>query len=217
VKIRAVPEKESHSNGKVITVLLVDDHSVVRRGFRRVIEDEDGIVVVGETGDGDRAIEMACQLNPTVVLMDCSLPGTNGLAAAKEIVKLRPKTAVLMCSMHAEELWVRRAMEAGARGYVFKSATDLDLPAAIRQVAKGEMVFSGPLSSDQARAMNLRLSLREMEVLRQIVSGKTTKQIGDELNLSKHTVEVHRANIMKALGIHKTAKLVAYAIQNGLA
>ena len=128
---------------KTITVLLVDDHRVVRLGFRRVIEDEPEIVVVGETGDGDVAVEMTCQLNPTVVLMDCSLPGTSGLAATKQIVSLRPKTAVLMCSMHAEELWVKRAIEAGARGYVLKSALDLDLPGVIKQVAAGQMVFSG--------------------------------------------------------------------------
>ena len=149
--------------------------------------------------------------------MDCSLPGTSGLAATKQIVSLRPKTAVLMCSMHAEELWVKRAIEAGARGYVLKSALDLDLPGVIKQVAAGQMVFSGQGLPGQPQAKSFRLSLREMEVLRLIVSGKTSRQIADQLKLSKYTVEVHRANIMKALGIHKTAELVAYAVRTGLA
>jgi len=217
VKIDAAAGQVRKFTERVTTVLLVDDHAVVRRGFRRVLEDEPGIVVVGEAGDGDAAIEMSSRLKPTVVLMDCSLPGTSGLAAAKQIVKLRPETAVLMCSMHSEELWVKRAMEAGARGYVFKSATDLDLPAAIKHVAAGHTLFSSQAALNQGGARKFRLSLRETEVLRLIVNGKTSKEIAAQLKLSQHTVEVHRANIMKSLGIHKTAELVAYAVRNGLA
>jgi DNA-binding NarL/FixJ family response regulator len=202
-----------------ITVLLVDDHAIVRRAFRRVIEDEPGIAVVGESGDGAQAILMARALNPTVVLLDCSLQDMNGLVVAAQISNSCLQTAILVCSMHSEESWVRRAMEAGARGYVFKSATDLDLPSAIKRVAAGELVF-GEYTFEKLppkAGATSALSARELEVLQLIVNGRSNRQIALELRLSAHTVGVHRANIMKALHIHRTAELVAYAIRKGLA
>jgi DNA-binding NarL/FixJ family response regulator len=202
---------------KKITVLLVEDHAVVRRGFRRVIEDEPGIAVVGETGSGTQAILMARTLDPTVVLLDCSLPDMNGLVAAAQIAKACARTAVLICSMHSEESWVRRAMEAGARGYVFKSATDLDLPLAIKRVAAGELVFGEYAFEKPAPKAASTLSARELEVLQLIVNGRSNRQIAHQLRLSAHTIGVHRANIMKTLRIHRTAELVVYAIRKGLA
>jgi DNA-binding NarL/FixJ family response regulator len=201
-----------------ITVLLVDDHALVRQAFRRIIDDEPGIDVVGETGSGAQAIQMAAELHPAVVLMDCSLPDIDGLAVAARIAKSFPKIAVLMCSMHSEENWVRCAMEAGARGYVFKSAMDLDLPLAIKQVAAGELLF-GQFAAAKSRRTSpgSALSARELEVLQLIVKGKSNKQIAQNLQLSTHTVAVHRANIMKTLRIHRTAELVAFAIRQGLA
>src|ERR1700683_2244657 len=124
-----------------IRLLLVDDHALVRRAFRRVIEDEPHIAVVGEAGGGARALKMARQLKPSVVLMDCALPGMNGLLAARQIIKFCPKTAVLMCSMHSAESWVRRAIDTGARGYILKSAKDSDLVSAIQRVAGGALGF----------------------------------------------------------------------------
>jgi DNA-binding NarL/FixJ family response regulator len=202
-----------------ITVLLVDDHAVVRRAFRRVIEDEPGISVVGETGEGAQAILMARALNPAVVLLDCSLPDMNGLVVAAQIASSCVQTGVLVCSMHSEEGWVRRAMEAGARGYIFKSATDLDLPGAIQRVAAGELVFGEYTFEKTSHRVGSTsaLSARELEVLQLIVNGRSNRQIAHELRLSAHTVGVHRANIMKALHIHRTAELVAYAIRKGLA
>ena len=124
---------------KKITVLLVDDHSLVRRGFRRMLEDEPDMEVVGEAGNGEDSIKLAKELHPRVVVMDCALPGMNGLQATRQIIEDSPDTAVLMLSMHTESTWVRQAIEAGAKGYVLKNAMDLELGAAIRKVAAGEI------------------------------------------------------------------------------
>src|SRR5580698_6820465 len=126
---------------KKITVLLVDDHSLVRRGFRRMLEDEPDMAVVGEAGDGEEAIKLARDLKPKVVVMDCALPTMNGLDATRQILEDLPETAVLMLSMHSESTWVRQAIEAGAKGYILKNALDLDLAPAIRKIAAGETVF----------------------------------------------------------------------------
>jgi two-component system response regulator NreC len=203
---------------KSIRVLLVDDHALVRRAFRRVIEDDPAITVVGEAGDGAEAVRMARELQPAVVLMDCFLPGMNGLLAAGQIIKLLPHTAVLMCSMHSEEIWVRRAIEAGACGYILKSSADFELAPAIKRVAAGERVFAPSVASqDRSPAKpGYKLSARELEILQFIVDGKSNNEIASHLGLSTSTVASHRANIMNGLKIHKTAKLVAYAIRNGL-
>jgi len=203
---------------KKITVLLVDDHSLVRRGFRRMLEDEPDMDVVGEAGDGDQAIQMARELNPKVIVMDCALPGTNGLQATRQITEHCPGTAVLMLSMHTENTWVRQAIEAGARGYILKNAMDLELGPAIRKVAAGETVFDPQVEQPSALKGERSggLTQRELEVLQMIVDGKSNKEIATTLDLSANTVAVHRANIMNALGIHKTAELVVYAIRAGL-
>ena len=201
-----------------ISVLLVDDHALVRRGFRRLLEDEPDNEVVGEAGNGAEAIARFRELRPAVVVMDCALPEVNGLQATREILAVEPHTAVLMLSMHAEDTWVRQAIDSGARGYVLKSALDLDLVSAVRRVAEGEMVIDpqierpGALRGEKASG----LTQRELEVLQLIVAGKSNKQIAAELRLSANTVSVHRANIMNTLGIHKTAELVVYAIRTGL-
>ena len=201
-----------------ISVLLVDDHALVRRGFRRMLEDEEDITVKGEASDGEEAVRLARALKPDVIVMDCALPGVNGLAATRQILEHDPKAAILMLSMHSEDTWVRQALEAGARGYMLKNAVDLELVEAIRRVAAGEEV----LDSQIARRGTLKgeretgLTVRELEILQLIVGGLSNKEIASQLNLSANTVAVHRANIMDALGIHKTAELVVYAIRNGL-
>ncbi len=203
---------------KKIRVLLVDDHSLVRRGFRRMLEDEADMEVIGEAGDGEEAIKIAKELRPQVVVMDCALPGMNGLQATRQIMESSPETAVLMLSMHTESTWVRQAVEAGAKGYVLKDALDLELGSAIRKVAAGETVFD-PKVEQRAALKGERsaaLTPSELEVLQMIVDGKSNKEIATALDLSANTVAVHRANIMNTLGIHKTAELVVYAIRAGL-
>jgi len=174
--------------------------------------------VVGEAGDGEAAIKLARQLHPQVVVMDCALPGMNGLEATRQILDDSPEVAVLMLSMHTEGTWVRQAVEAGARGYVLKNALDLELGAAIRKVAAGETVFDPQVEQKEALRgeRNQALTPRELEVLQMIVDGKSNKEIAAVLELSANTVAVHRANIMNTLGIHKTAELVVYAIRAGL-
>jgi DNA-binding NarL/FixJ family response regulator len=203
---------------KKITVLLVDDHSLVRRGFRRILEDEPDMEVVGEAGDGEEAVKLTGQLRPRVVVMDCALPGMNGLQATRQILDDSPDTAVLMLSMHSESTWVRQAIEAGAKGYILKNALDLELGAAVRKVAAGETVFDPQVEQRSVLKgeRNGGLTQRELEVLQMIVDGKSNKEIALALDLSANTVAVHRANIMNTLGIHKTAELVVYAIRAGL-
>src|SRR5215510_2508496 len=174
-----------------ITVLLVDDHALVRRGFRRLLEDDPGITVVGEGSNGEEAIRLMSELKPP---------------------------AILMLSMHSEETLVRQALAAGARGYVLKNALELDLAAAVKRVAAGEQVIDpalvkpDPLPGER----NRRLTPRELEVLQLICDGLSNKEIAAKLDLSANTIAVHRANIMNTLGVHKTAELVVYALQNGL-
>ena len=201
-----------------ISVLLVDDHSLVRRGFRRILEDAPDITVVGEAGDGEEAVRLAQQLKPRLIVMDCALPGINGLVATRRILEKSPDIAVLMLSMHSEDTWVRQALDAGARGYILKSAVDMELVTAIRRVAEGETVLDPQVARPAALKgeRNYGLTVRELEILQLIVDGKSNKEIAAQLTLSANTVAVHRANIMDALGIHKTAELVVYAIRNGL-
>jgi len=205
--------------GNKLKVLLVDDHALVRRGFRRMLEDEPTFQVVGEASDGLEAVDRAAKLQPDVIVMDCALPQINGIEASRRILAERPDTRILMLSMHSEDTLVRQALEVGARGYILKNAMDLDLVSAIKKVAEGQMVLDPQIN----RAGTLKgerdtgLTPRELEILQYIVAGKSNKEIATELGLSVNTVSVHRANIMDALGIHKTAELVVYAIRNGLA
>src|SRR5262245_8305388 len=201
-----------------ITVLLVDDHALVRRGFRRLIEDDPGITVVGEGSNGDEAIRLAAELKPNVIVMDAAMPGTGGFDAMGTTIAKNPKSAIRTLTMHSDETRVRQALAAGARVYVLKNALELDLAAAIKRVAAGEHVIDpalvkpDPLPGER----NRRLTPRELEVLQLICDGLSNKEIAVKLELSANTVAVHRANIMNTLGVHKTAELVVYALQNGL-
>jgi DNA-binding NarL/FixJ family response regulator len=201
-----------------LTVLLVDDHALVRKGFRRMLEDDPAISVIGEASEGQEAVRLALELRPKVIVMDCALPGISGIDATRSIRVKFPGAAVLMLSMHSEDTLVRQALEAGARGYILKNAMELDLASAIKRVAQGHLVLDPQLAKPEAlkgeRASGL--TARELEILKHIVAGKSNKEIAAELGLSANTVGVHRANIMDTLGIHKTAELVVYAIRNGL-
>ncbi|HXS95620.1 MAG TPA: response regulator transcription factor [Candidatus Limnocylindrales bacterium] len=199
-----------------ISVLLVDDHHLVRRGFRRILEDEPDIVVTGEAASGEMAIELVQAAIPAVIVMDFALPGMNGAAATRHILKIAPQAAVLMLSMHEEANYVRTCLDAGARGYLLKNAMDLELAAAIRRVAAGEHVLDPRLEKMPPTGVP-ELTTRELEVLQLIVNGKSNRDIAQLLRVSVNTVAVHRANLMQALDIHNTADLVVYAIRNGLA
>lgn len=201
-----------------ITVLLVDDHALVRKGFRRMLEDDASIAVVGEASDGNDAVKLAIELKPKVTVMDCALPGISGIEATRQIRAKHPEARILMLSMHSEDTLIRQALEAGARGYILKNAMDLDLINAVKGVAEGKTVLDPQLVKPEALKgeRNSGLTVRELEILQHIVAGKSNKEIAVELKLSANTVAVHRANIMDALGIHKTAELVVYAIRNGL-
>jgi DNA-binding NarL/FixJ family response regulator len=201
-----------------ITVLLVDDHALVRRGFRRMLEDDPGIRVVGEASDGAEGVKLAAQLKPRVIVMDCAMPVMSGLEATKKILEAQPGSAILLLSMHSEDTLVKQALLAGARGYVLKNAMDLDLAGAVKSVAAGKTVLDPQVARPQVLKGEREAGLtpREMEILQHIVAGKSNKEIANDLELSVNTVAVHRANIMDRLGIHKTAELVVYAIRNGL-
>jgi DNA-binding NarL/FixJ family response regulator len=175
---------------------------------------------VGEASNGLEAIEMAQQLKPDVVVMDLAMPELDGIQATAEILKKRPGTAVLILSMYSEENYVRNAFAAGALGYLLKNALEVDLPYAIKEVAAGRHCLAPGLalpSADHHASSDLdRLTQRERQVLQLIVQGKSNREIATLLGLSVNTVSVHRANLMQALGIHRTADLVVYAIRKGL-
>jgi DNA-binding NarL/FixJ family response regulator len=201
-----------------ITVLLVDDHSLVRKGFRRMLEDDPELKVVGEAGSGVEAIHLARELKPRVIVMDFAMPGLNGVQATMEILKHLPETAVLILSMYSEDNYVRNALDVGARGYLLKNAMDIELAAAIKEVAAGKQVVGpGLLTSAPPPADNYeRLTPREKQILQLIAQGNSNKQIASLLGLSVNTVSVHRANLMEALGIHRTPELILYAVRRGL-
>jgi DNA-binding NarL/FixJ family response regulator len=200
-----------------ITVLLADDHPLVRRGFRRMLEDDPGIVVVAEASDGQEAVQLAKTARPQVVVIDYAMPGLTGVAATRQILRDAPETKVVVLSMHSEDTLVRQAIGAGARGYVLKSAIDLDLAAVVKRAAAGEAILDPRLTADPLKGnRGSGLTPRELQVLQLICDGKSNREIAAALELSVNTVAVHRANIMNALGIHKTAELVVYAIRHGL-
>lgn len=215
----SAPESRSPRGNRKTTILLVDDHALVRKGFRRILEDESDFSVVGEAGDGSQALQLFNELRPDIVLMDCSIPRSNGIQVARQILEKSPAATIIMLSMHSEETWVRDALDAGARAYLVKNAEDMDLISVIRRVQAGEMIFPfdphGPVGGTVR--VNCGLSAREMEVLQLIVNGRSNRQIAAQLNLSANTVAAHRSNIMKTLRIHRTATLVAYAVRKGLA
>lgn len=197
--------------------MLVDDHALVRLGFRRLLEDDPAIQVVGEASDGQEAVELARKLQPDVVVMDYAIPGYNGALATQMIKRELPETRVLMLSMHAEPTYVENARQAGASGYLLKNAQDLELNAAIKSVLTSEWLQDPRLEQAAFASVSKRaLSKRELEVLALIVAGHSNREIAGMLALSVNTVAVHRANIMDALGLRNAAELVVYAIRHGL-
>jgi DNA-binding NarL/FixJ family response regulator len=199
-----------------IRVMLVDDHALVRRGFRRLLEDDAELEVVGEASDGLEAEEVARRVKPDVVVLDYALPLQNGALTARKLRAARPEAKILMLSMHAEPSYVALCREAGVAGYLLKNALDLELVDAVKQVVAGETVIDPRLQQAAAPAGKRPLSTREMEVLQHIAAGRANKEIAAILGLSANTIAVHRANIMDALEVHNTADLVMHAIRHGL-
>jgi DNA-binding NarL/FixJ family response regulator len=199
-----------------ISVLLVDDHALVRQGFRRLLEDDPSISVVAEAGDGDAAIELAQRLRPGVIVMDWTMPGTPGLAATRRILQDWPEAVVLMVSVHGERAVERQAIAAGVRGYVRKDAVDFDLAAAVRRLAAGGSLQQEPSPARASGLPSPRLSPRRQQILQMLCEGCSSGTIASRLGVSVNTVSAHRARMMKAFGVHRTAELVAYAMRNGL-
>ncbi len=214
---------------KRITVLLADDHTIVREGFRKMLDQESDLEVVGEAQDGRQAVAMAKKLCPAVVLMDIAMPLLNGLEATRQLVKELPGTKVLMLSAHSDDAYVKNATESGAVGFLLKQASAHDVCRAIREVQKGNTFFSASVARRQARlnpALPTRsgalqkktahLTSREMEVLQLIAEGKANKETAGLLGIGMKTVEKHREHLMQKLDIHDTAGLTRYAISAGI-
>jgi len=212
---------------KRITVLLAEDHMIVREGFRRLMEAETDIEVVGEAQTGRQAVDMTKKLRPAVVVMDIAMPQLNGLEATRQILKAVPGTKVLILSAHSDDAYVEHATENGAVGFLLKQTSSHDLSRAIREVQKGNTFFSPsidkrlhnqklPLRGGALRKKVARLSSRELEVLQLIAEGKANKQTAAELGISIKTVEKHRQNLMAKLNIHEISGLTRYAIAAGI-
>jgi DNA-binding NarL/FixJ family response regulator len=214
---------------KKITVLIAEDHMIVREGFRKMLELEDDLQVVGEAADGRLAVALAKKLRPDVILMDIAMPQLNGLEATRQLRKLLPDIKVLMLSAHSDDAYVKNATDSGAVGFLLKQTSAHDVCRAIREVHQGKTFFSpsidrhfkrlNPLLTGHAGAINsnaLPLTSREMEVLQLIAEGKANKQTAHELGIGIKTVEKHREHLMEKLDIHDTAGLTRYAISAGI-
>ncbi|MEI6032958.1 MAG: response regulator transcription factor [Verrucomicrobiae bacterium] len=214
---------------KPITVLLAEDHSMVREGLRALLQLEADIQVAGEAENGREAVALAAKLSPDVTIMDIAMPLLNGLEAMRQILQAAPGRKVIMLTAHGDDAYVEKAMQLGASGFVIKQSESHILAEAIRTVHKGKQFFSPSISrrriqqQRKAKAMGgqprdhaARLSPREMEVLQLIAEGKANKETADELHISIKTVEKHRQSLMEKLNIHDTASLTRYAIASGV-
>jgi DNA-binding NarL/FixJ family response regulator len=208
-----------------VRVLIADDHRLVRAGIRRLLESMPGVEVVAEADDGRAAIRLAREHMPDLAILDIAMPELNGLDACARIVRDLPGVRVLMLSMHAEDAYVFDAVHAGASGYVLKDAALVELELAVRSVSRGDKYFSPAVSA--ALVERLRnataegragdpLTLRQREILQLVAEGHSTRDIADRLHLSVKTIETHRAELMRRLGIHDVAGLTRYAIKIGL-
>jgi len=214
---------------KKITVLLAEDHTIVREGFRKMLEIDGDFEIAGEAQNGRQAVAMAKKLRPDVVLMDIAMPLLNGLEATRQLLKAVPATKVLILSAHSDDAYVKNATESGAMGFLLKQTSAHEVCQAIREIHKGKTFFNSaiarrldrlnPQSADRVMDSDkktIRLTSREMEVLQLIAEGKANKETAAELGISGKTVEKHRENLMQKLDIHDTAGLTRYAISAGI-
>jgi DNA-binding NarL/FixJ family response regulator len=210
--------------GKKIRVLLADDHSVVRQGFRLLLSLQDDIDVIGEAASGSEAVSLCRTLGPDVLILDVQMPGMNGVEATRQIMQEMPGTNILILSMHKDAIYVRETLRAGAKGYLLKDAIDKDLIEAVRAVARGDGFLSPAVSAtvleDYQKHVTDPLDLitnRERQILTLLAEGKTSKDIASELNISVYTVDAHRSRIMKKLQLRTIGDVIRFAIQRGLA
>jgi two-component system, NarL family, response regulator NreC len=213
---------------KEIRILLADDHTVVRKGLRLLLENQPGFKVVAEAANGREAVALAEEHTPDVVVIDVGMPILNGIEAARQISGKLPHTAVVFLSMHSDEAYVLKALKAGARAYLLKDSAEYDLINAVKAVSEGKAFFSPVISKmlveDYVRQMQERkvedsyelLTTREREVLQLLAEGKSNKEVAGILNLSLYTVETHRSNIFQKLNLHSSAELILYAIRKGV-
>ncbi len=206
-----------------IHILLVDDHAVVRQGFKMILAAQPDMEIVGEAGNGREALDLAGQLQPDVIVMDVAMPELNGIEATRRVADLSPRSRVLALSMHKDSVYVREILRAGARGYLLKDSIAGDLLAAVRAVSRGEGYISPGVSdavlNDYRRHVTDPIDLltsREREVLQMMAEGKTNKEIATVLNLSVYTVDAHRGRIMEKLNLHSITDLVRFAVRCGL-
>lgn len=208
-----------------IRILVADDHGIVRQGLRFVLEREADLQVVGEASDGREAVGMAETLGPNVIIMDIGMPQLNGIEAASQIVRRSPGIKVIILSMHADEVYLLRALSVGVRGYLLKGPADQDLVRAVRAVAEGKCFFSPAISQMLAEEYTRQLQKtnsqdsyellteREREILQLLAEGKSNKEVATVLNVSPYTVETHRTHLMQKLNLHNTAEIVLYAVR----
>ena len=209
-------------------VLLADDHSIVRRGMRSLLETEPAVEIVAEASDGLEALRLCEEHHPDLLILDIAMPKLNGIEVAARSQKMQPPPIAIMLSMHADESYVMRSLYAGARGYLLKDATDEDLLPAIRAVASGKSFFSpavtGLLAEDYVQQLKQRgltdsyhlLTDREKEVLQLLAEGCSNKEVASLLDVGLSTIETHRANLMQKLNLHSTAEIVLYALRKRL-
>ena len=208
-----------------IRILVADDHGIVRKGLRFLLDRQPGMEVVGEASDGREAVKLCEQLTPGIVIMDVAMPKLNGIDATVQIIKSNPGAGIIILSMHADESYLVRALSAGAKGYLLKDSAEEDIVKAVEVVAQGRPFFSPQIAQslldDYVRAMQQRgiqdsydlLTDREREVLQLLAEGKSNKEVATILDLSTYTVETHRTNLMHKLNLHNTAEIVLYAVR----
>ncbi|MBN1567438.1 MAG: response regulator transcription factor [Acidobacteria bacterium] len=208
-----------------IRILVVDDHGIVRKGLRFLLERQPGMEVVGEASEGREAVRLCDELKPNVVIMDVAMPKLNGIDATAQIVKNNAGVGIVILSMHADESYLVRALSAGAKGYLLKDSAEVDLVRAVQVVAQGRPFFSPQIAQslleDYVKTLQQRglqdsydlLTDREREVLQLLAEGKSNKEVASVLDLSTYTVETHRTNLMHKLNLHNTAEIVLYAVR----
>jgi DNA-binding NarL/FixJ family response regulator len=211
-----------------LRILLADDHTVMRSGLRALLERQQNFEVVGEADNGREAVSLCASLLPDIVIMDVGMPLLNGVEATKALLKQSPSTGVVMLSMHSDEVYVMRSLQAGARAYLLKDSAAPDLISAIDAVSHGKSFFSPAIRSllaeDFVQVLRQKgavdsyelLTAREREILQLLAEGKSNKEVAADLNISLYTVETHRSNILEKLGLHTPAELILYAVRKGI-
>lgn len=213
---------------KNIRVIVADDHTMIRSGLKSLIDRAADLEVIAEAQDGMQAVQQAQELHPDVVVLDIAMPNLNGIEAARQITSRQERVGIVILSMHSDEGYVLKALKAGARGYILKDSSENDVISAVRAVSAGKAYFSPEISrmmaDDYLRQMQQRgvedsyelLTTRERQILQMLAEGKSNKEVASALDLSLHTVETHRSNILQKLNLHSIPELILYAVRKGI-